>query len=90
MPLFIFLRERNCHLEQITLSPNDFYDSSQANDGREIEVGTGYEVGTTSVIAISAYPPPTDWPQTFQSESDMDHAPALMIHKFLSNIPMCM
>jgi hypothetical protein len=58
--LCIFLRERNCHLEQITLSPNDFYDCSQANDGREIEVGTGYEVGTTSVIALSAYPPPTE------------------------------
>ncbi len=28
--------------------------------------------------------------QILWSEFDMDHAPALMIHKFLSNIPMCM
>jgi hypothetical protein len=56
-------------LSQLLYLPNDFYDCSQANDGREIEVGTGYEVGTTSVIAISAYPPPTDWPQTFWSNS---------------------
>jgi hypothetical protein len=55
-----FLEKGIVPLSKSLYLPNDFYDCSQANDGREIEVGTGYEVGTTSVVAISAYPPPTE------------------------------